>query len=243
MTPRFAYAAFMLAALLVFLVARRFTPRPPGFAKLSWQERVLLGLAALVGGTFGAKLPFVLFGDGQWLDLNSWLADGKTVTTGLIGAYLAVEVVKMVLGIQTKTGDAFAVPLALALGVGRWGCFFNGCCYGTPTNLPWGRDLLGDGIARHPTQIYEVIFHLSMVGVLIVVIRRGWWPGHRLQLYLIAYGVYRFLSEFIRPEPIVWLGLTFYQLAALVLVGGMALQWAWEERRLPPLAQAQPRTT
>lgn len=238
MSPRAAYAGFMLAALVVFIVARRFTPRPPGYARLTWQERGLLALAALVGGTFGAKLPFVLFGGGQWFDLNSWLADGKTVTTGLIGAYAAVEAVKLVLGVRTKTGDAFALPLALALGVGRWGCFFNGCCYGRPTDLPWGRDLLGDGVRRHPTQIYEVLFHLSMAVVLVAVIRRGWFVGHRLQLYLIAYGAYRFLSEYLRPEPVVGLGLTFYQFAALALVAGLTMQWAWEERRPTPTSQA-----
>src|SRR5258707_413063 len=54
-----------------------------------------------------------------------WLADGKTITTGLASAYLAVELTKFVPDLQVKTGDAFALPLA----VGRWGCFLNGCCY------------------------------------------------------------------------------------------------------------------
>src|SRR5690349_564474 len=133
-----AYTAFMLLAAGVFLLARRCFPQP-GVAP---RHQVMLAGAAFVGGVFGAKVPFVLGLPGE---SSSWLADGKTVTTGLVGAYLAVELAKAVLGVRAKTGDALAVPLALALAVGRWGCFFNGCCYGSPTALPWAADF-GDGV-------------------------------------------------------------------------------------------------
>ncbi len=58
-----------------------------------------------------------------------------------------------------------------------------------------------------------------------------------MQLYLIAYGGYRFLTEFIRPEPRAWLDLTFYQWVSLLLIAGMVGQWlndAWPDikRRL-----------
>jgi phosphatidylglycerol:prolipoprotein diacylglycerol transferase len=131
--------------------------------------------------------------------------------------------------VRVKTGDSFALPLALALAVGRWSCFFNGCCYGRPTDLPWGVDF-GDGVLRHPTQVYESLFHLTMAGVLLWLMGRGLFRTHRLQLYLIAYGVFRFATEYLRPEPAGMLGLTYYQWAALVLVVGPAAQWAWEVR-------------
>jgi prolipoprotein diacylglyceryltransferase len=188
-------------------------------------DRVALAAAAFVGGVFGAKLPFA-FGQGAEAD---WLADGKTITTGLIGAYLAVELVKLALGVRVKTGDTFALPLALALAVGRWGCFFNGCCHGMPTDLPWGVDF-GDGVRRHPTQVYESLFHFGAAGTLIVLMVRGAIPGHRLQLYLIAYAAFRFATEFIRPEPEYALGLTYYQWASVVLGAGLAAQWLWESR-------------
>lgn len=225
MTPRFAYAGFMILAAGVFLLARRCFPNPPEVAALPRMDRIALAAAALVGGVFGAKLPFVMGlvpGSG-----SAWLADGKTVTTGLIGAYLAVELVKIALGIRAKTGDTFALPLAMALAVGRWGCFFNGCCYGTPTDFPWGVDF-GDGLRRHPTQVYESAFHFVMAGVLLAVIVRGALPGNRLKLYLIAYAAFRFATEFIRPEPPFVLGLTFYQWACLVLAVGLAVQWGYD---------------
>jgi phosphatidylglycerol:prolipoprotein diacylglycerol transferase len=230
MSPRLAYSTFMILALIVFLLARQVLPRAEGLRTLPCWQRSCLVLAALVGGVLGAKLPFVLQSSEGFFQSSAWLADGKTITTGLIGAYLAVELAKLALGVTVKTGDSFALPLALGLAVGRWGCFFNGCCYGEPTDLPWGVDF-GDGIYRHPTQAYEVLFHLGMVCVLWMLMRVGALRCQRLKLYLIAYGAFRFLTEFIRPEPRGWLGLTFYQWVALVLVVGLSLQWLADRQR------------
>jgi phosphatidylglycerol:prolipoprotein diacylglycerol transferase len=228
--PHLAYSAFMLLALVVFLLARRCFPQP----NVAPRHQFVLGLAAFIGGAFGAKLPFVL---GLTGETSAWLADGKTVTTGLVGAYIAVELAKAALGIRAKTGDALALPLALALAVGRWGCFFNGCCYGTPTTLPWAANF-GDGVSRHPTQIYESLFHALLAIILLWCIGRGWFRCQRLKLYLIAYAAFRFLTEFIRPEPRAGFGLTLYQWTALL--GGLALaaQW-WRDAR--SLSAGQPR--
>jgi prolipoprotein diacylglyceryltransferase len=247
---RLAYAGFMLLALAVFLLARRRLPKTPGLEAVPWWKRVGLGLAAFVGGSLGGKLPFVLGRARGWLDgsipytgdrpfleefAGAWLSDGKTIVAGLIGAYLAVELAKRLLEVRVKTGDSFAVPLALAMSVGRWGCFFNGCCYGTPTDLPWGVAFLVDGrwVKCHPTQIYESIFHFTMAMILLWLTLRDLLPRQRLKLYLISYGVCRFLTEFIRPEPADWWGLTFYQWAALLLAAGLAVQWAVDRRTAP----------
>jgi phosphatidylglycerol---prolipoprotein diacylglyceryl transferase len=226
MQPRLLYAAFMLLAAAVFLVVRWRMPKNPAVAALPRGHRFALAAAGFVGGVFAAKLPFLTGGDPSD---TLWLADGKTITTGLIGAYLAVEATKWALGVTVKTGDSFALPLAAAVAVGRWGCFFNGCCGGTETTLPWGVDF-GDGLPRHPTQIYESVFHLGMAAVVLSLLKLNWLAGHRLQLYLIAYSVYRFASEFIRPEPEYAGGLTYYQWAAAALGVGLAGQWAWEAR-------------
>src|SRR5436190_15408501 len=105
----------MILAAAVFLLARRCFPQP-GLSALSRPQRLGLAAGGFLGGTLGAKLPFAAgVGDGFG---GAWLADGKTVTTGLVGAYLGVELAKRVLGVRAKTGDAFALPLALALAVG-----------------------------------------------------------------------------------------------------------------------------
>jgi prolipoprotein diacylglyceryltransferase len=234
MSPRLSYAAFMLFAAGVFLLVRRCTPTPPEVAALPRLDRFALAGAAFVGGVFGAKIPFV-----SGADLPSdaaWLADGKTITTGLMGAYLAVELVKFALGIRVKTGDTFALPLALALTVGRWGCFFNGCCFGTPTDLPWGVEF--QGIVRHPTQAYESLFHLGMACVLVVLSVRNAMPGNRLKFYLITYAVFRFATEFIRPEPEYSRGLTYYQWVSLVFATGLVAQWLFATPSKPPVPTA-----
>jgi phosphatidylglycerol:prolipoprotein diacylglycerol transferase len=228
MVERLTYAYFMLLALGLFLLAQRILPGKRGLADLPRWQRGTLALAAFVGGTLGAKLPFALGSSSGPFTWQAWLSDGKTVVAGLIGAYLAVEAAKWMLGIRVKTGDSFAVPLALAMAVGRWGCFCNGCCYGVPTALPWAvafeqRD--GQIALCHPTQVYESLFHLTMAGVLLWMTVRDLLPRQRLKFYLIAYAVYRFLTEFIRPEPPWQLGLTFYQWACLVLAAGLVIQW------------------
>ena len=150
------------------------------------------------------------------------MQDGKTITTGLIGAYLGVEIAKFAMNVHVKTGDTFALPLALAMAVGRLGCFFNGCCHGIATDLPWGMDF-GDHVHRHPTQLYESLFHITMAFVLWQFLRHQILCRQQLKFYLIAYGVYRFASEFIRPEAVYAHGLTFYQWVSLALIAGMAL--------------------
>jgi phosphatidylglycerol:prolipoprotein diacylglycerol transferase len=239
MQPHHWYTAFMLLALAVFVVTRHFVRKPSELAAVPRGKRAGIAVAALVGGALGAKLPFILSAPSDWSDGASWLRtlfrDGKTVVAGLAGAYLAVELTKKVLDIRVKTGDTFALPLALALAVGRWGCFFNGCCYGVPTSHPWAvsfRQPDGVWLRCHPTQIYESLFHFAMACVLLEVSRRGALRRQRLKLYLICYGVYRFLMEFIRPEEVWLAGLTAYQWGALGLAAGLSLQW-WADRREP----------
>jgi phosphatidylglycerol:prolipoprotein diacylglycerol transferase len=226
-----AYTLFMLLSLAVFVIVRQLLPKSPGMARLSWRERTMLALAGFIGGALGAKLPFLDSGEG-WLT-GIWFRDGKTITTGLVGAYLGVELAKFALNIRVKTGDSFALPLALALAVGRWGCYFNGCCFGQPTDWPCGVDF-GDGVSRHPTQIYEFLFHLAMAGVLCQIIRSGVLVNQRLKLYLIAYCVYRFLTEMIRPEPAQFMGLTFYQTTVAIFAMALVAQWWWDTRNVIP---------
>ncbi len=154
----------------------------------------------------GAKLPFALSDWPGLLTGRVWLENGKTIVFGLVGGYAGVEIVKAYLGVRVKTGDSFAVPVAAAVGVGRLGCFVAGCCHGTATRLPWAVDF-GDGVRRHPTQLYEMAFHLSAALVLTLFARRGWCSGQRFKLYLLAYLIYRFGSEWVRPEPVLARGL------------------------------------
>src|SRR4051812_43937577 len=106
-----AYALFMVLALATFLIVRWLVPKPAAMAKLPWQARWALTIAAFFGGIIGAKLPFIVLNQNDPTDFWSWASDGKTIATGLVGAYLGVELCKVLWGIRAKTGDGFALPL------------------------------------------------------------------------------------------------------------------------------------
>jgi len=217
------FALIMSAAIVVAIVLARATQSS---LPVTPREKFFIGLGAFCGAMIGAKLPFVLSDWDGFLSGAAWFANGKTIVCGLVGGYFGVELAKWMLGVRVKTGDSFAVPVAAAVGIGRLACFHAGCCYGTPTRLPWGVVFPAvDDLPRHPTQIYEAAFHLAAAGVLYWLWRRGLFRGQLIKLYILSYLAYRFLSEWMRPEARIAGGLTGYQWAALVLIGLFA--WLW----------------
>lgn len=224
------YAGVMLLAMIVGITISRWTQQPLG---LSVTERIGIALGAFCGAMIGAKLPFALANWQDFLEGGLWYASGKTIVLGLVGGYLGVEVTKWSLDIHVKTGDSFVVPVAAAIAVGRLGCFVGGCYYGTPTSLPWGI-AFADGIARHPTQLYEAMFHATAAIVLYVMWRRKMFPGQLIKLYILAYLVYRFATEWIRPEPDMWFGLTGYQWAAAVCIPVFVWLWIRDAKAMAP---------
>lgn len=233
------YVAIMASAIAAGWLARRLTREPRakdrsgGAVQLSRLQNLSLLLGALIGGTLGAKLPYVIADPEGAISGLAWLRDGRTITWGLVGGYFGVELAKLLASVKGKTGDGFAVPVAVSIAVGRLACFYGGCCFGSPTDLPWGVDF-GDGLARHPNQLYEVAFHLAMAGVLVWIGRREWLRTQRIKVYIIAYMCFRFGSEAWRPEPEVALGLTFYQLSAAAFAVLFALLYLWDARKGSP---------
>jgi phosphatidylglycerol---prolipoprotein diacylglyceryl transferase len=133
--------------------------------------------AAVVGATFGAKLlswledpPLALAN----LHNPAFFVGGKTIVGALAAGLIAVELMKRYIGIHQSTGDLYSIPLAAGIAIGRIGCFLTGLpdnTYGTPTHLPWAVNF-GDGIPRHPTQIYEIIFLLALIPFLFFLLKR-----------------------------------------------------------------------
>lgn len=221
------YPALMGAAVTTGILIGRRTHRPLGLTR---GQRFGLGLGAFCGGMLGAKLPFVLMDWNGFLAGTAWFESGKTLMMGLVGGYFGVEAAKWALHITVKTGDGFAVPAAAAIAVGRLACFTAPCCYGTPTDLPWGVVFFDDGLARHPTQLYESAFHFACAAVLAQLQTHGIFRGQLIKLYIIAYLVYRFATEFIRPEDRLWLDLTIYQWAAIAFLPVFAALWLRDAR-------------
>ncbi len=130
---------------------------------VSDSERSSVLVAAVVGALVGSKLLYYI--EDPMLTLASWnqpayILGGKTIVGGLLGGTAAVEWIKRRMGVQRRTGDLLTLPLMVGMAIGRIGCFVSGLAdhtYGIATSLPWGIDL-GDGIARHPVQLYEIGF-------------------------------------------------------------------------------------
>jgi len=228
------YVAIVAASLAAGVIVRRLTDEPhakdgPDAVKLPRHQRLAVAFGAIVGGALAAKLPFVLADPEGAVTGLAWIRDGRTITWGLVGGYLGVELAKLLAGVKGKTGDGFAVPVAVSIGFGRIACFHAGCCYGQPTDLPWGVDF-GDGIARHPNQLYETVFHLSAAAALVYIGKRGWLRTQRIKVYLMAYMAFRFVAELWRPEPRIVAGLTFYQLSAAGFLVLFAVLFAVDQR-------------
>ncbi len=150
---------------------------------------------------------------------------GKTIVGGLLGGWLAVEIAKKVSGIKRRTGDLFALPLCVGVAVGRVGCLLAGLAddtYGKPTTLPWAINL-GDGIGRHPVQVYEIIF-LALLGFLIsrkAVLAEG----ARFRIVLGGYLAWRLVIDFLKPQPVIG-GMNLIQWSCLAGIALLVLDWA-----------------
>ena len=165
---------------------------------------VKIAFAALVCGVIGSRVPLLFEGRG-WEEILY----GKSIVGGLVGGLFGVIAIKKILGIKLKLGNVIAPSIALGMAIGRLGCFFNGCCFGVAAT--WGFDF-GDGLLRLPTQLFESVFHLSAFSLLIYGRNKVKTPGILFKLYLLAYFTFRFLTEFIRENPIVCCGMTVYQI-------------------------------
>ncbi len=199
-----------------------------GVALYRWRLREVTAEVARVadGGYFaclavGAILGAYLAGSFTFAG-QAVFALAHSVAGALVGAIIGVELYKLARGIRMSTGIVFAGPFAAGVVVGRWGCLFAGLpdhTFGTPTTLPWAVDL-GDGIARHPVQVYESLVMALFLAAFVWGLRnrQAWASRHGFYALAIAYGAQRFLWEFLKPYPTLVGPLNHFHLMCLALV-------------------------
>ncbi len=182
----------------------------------------------LFGALLGAKLA-VLMGDALWPlhPFHEWeilLRSGRSLVGALLFGFLAAEVAKRAMHYTLPPNDRFAVVLPFSIGIGRFGCYLTGCCLGTPYEglLSISYD---DHVHRHPTQLYEMGFHFACGLIFLSLYRRKILTGRLFALYLVLYGLFRFMTEYIRITEKAFWGYSAYQLfaIAIVLVGMVTL--------------------
>jgi phosphatidylglycerol:prolipoprotein diacylglycerol transferase len=182
------------------------------------EQRWIIIAAAAMGALAGSRLLGLLEQVPRTgLRWSLLLAPGgKTIVGGLLGGWLAVEIAKRATGVRRRTGDLFAIPLCVGIAIGRVGCFLAGLAddtYGTATTLPWGVDF-GDGVMRHPTQLYEILFLAGLAGLLWGYQHRPHRNGRVFRLFLAAYLGWRLLIDSYKPQPLV-AGLNWIQWACI----------------------------
>ena len=168
--------------------------QPGGFA-------VVAGL--LVGAAIGNKLVFLVERPDIWQQMlaGELAMPGQSIVGGLLGGLIGVEIAKALTRQTRSTGDAMVWPLAIGLAVGRIGCFIAGLhddTYGIATTLPWGVDF-GDGVSRHPTQIYDAIVALGLAAAVHGRFTRV--AGLQFKLLLSGYLLWRFGIDGWKPVP------------------------------------------
>jgi phosphatidylglycerol:prolipoprotein diacylglycerol transferase len=194
--------------------------RQPLRNPLNEQQSWTLLAAAALGALLGSHLLGVLEQvPGGHLSVQGLFLPfgGKTIVGGLLGGWMGVEIAKKLQGIRERTGDVFAVPLCIGIAVGRVGCFLAGLdddTYGIQTHMPWGIDF-GDGISRHPTQLYEILFLLLLASLLRWMAHHPYREGFRFRVFLAAYLTWRLFIDFLKPQPLL-AGMNCIQWACLV---------------------------
>jgi len=209
-----SYSLFVFLGLVVGISYYLYLARKE---KKLGENGIYIVLAALVGGALGAKIPYWIayFPEiiSSYPNIMPFLS-GRTIVGGLIGGFLGVLFIKKKLGITDRRGNLFVPAIALGVAIGRIGCFLAGCCYGVPTGLPWGVNF-GDGVLRHPTQLYESIYMIILFIYFNYKRKQNPKPGQLFSEFIIAYFSFRFIVSFIRAEPVFFLGLDFFQWVSL----------------------------
>lgn len=232
---------FMLA--LSFLIGIWFAGRRAKRAGVDPQKILDLSVIIILAAVVGSRLLYVLFHLEQYsnpLDMFALWQGGATFYGGFILAVAASYFWVQKNGISfLKMADIMAPSIALGLVFTRIGCFLSGCCYGLPTDQPWGvvfppdspagaaamavaQERGVDHVALHPAQLYSSLKGLTIFLALVALQPRLKKEGATFGLLLVLYGIGRFTIDFFRyyeSNARVLAGLSFNQVISFVLIG------------------------
>lgn len=216
------YGLMYLMAFAQFLLLGRMRIRAPQYQALGWTYKDLEDLlfAGVLGVVLGGRVGYTLFYmPGYYLshpfDIVKIWEGGMSFHGGLLGVLLAL----LWFAHKHKTrffvvSDLIAPLVPFGLAFGRLGNFINGELWGRPTDLPWAMVFpLVDSVPRHPSQIYQLLGEGVLLGIVLwIYASKQRRVGQVSGLFLLGYGLCRFLAEFAR-EPDAFLGLLGFGLS------------------------------
>lgn len=175
------------------------------------QDMIDLSFIIIIAAIIGSRFFYVVYHTeefvGHWLDaINPFQSSGEIGLAGLSmmgGIVLAIAASITYFIIRKKSPwamlDAMAPSFFLGLGLTRIGCFFNGCCYGMPTDHWCGVTFPYHTHAVWPTQLFSSVAGFIMLAVLLLAERKWkFFYGFTFWLAVMMYSIWRFLIDFIR---------------------------------------------
>jgi phosphatidylglycerol---prolipoprotein diacylglyceryl transferase len=189
-------------------------------------RRLWIIAAAAAGAALGARL-LALFE----CPAELWSGDGfpfarlagKSIVGAIAGGWATVEAAKRLGGIESRTGDLLAIPLAVAIAIGRIGCLLTGAgdrTFGDATTLPLAFDF-GDGVRRLPMPLFESLFLLVLVVLLARWRARAPAQGDLFRGFVAAYFAWRLVVDFAKHADCRWLGLSMIQWVTVAGLGAL----------------------
>lgn len=209
------YLAFFIAYRYYVFLRKRSTD------VINTNNRLSIILGAALGALIGSRLvgflenPLIEF----TLKNAITLLNTKTIMGGLFGGLLGVELAKKIISEKQSSGDLFVFPIILGIFIGRIGCFLSGInefTYGKVTTSVFGMDL-GDGLMRHPTSLYELVF-LIFLFVALKAANHNFRlkNGDLFKLFMLSYFGFRFCIELLKPNVFYTFGLSSIQILCVI---------------------------
>lgn len=238
--PEFYYSLFYFLAMFTGFLLLLHEGHRRGYNTISWMLVIAAGFVFFIAGC-----RIINYSGLEWQRIRMFetipYGTSRSVLGGIIFATAGIWIASKCLGFRHRTLDAFAFVLPVAIAIERFGCLLVGCCYGTPTRLPWGiqygprfhafadqlkAGLLPEGstlsLPVHPVQLYEVAGTVGIIFLLRKInkhIRAG---GNLFLSSVCMYGMLRFVLDFIRAHELtaqpLWLGLSLLQIILVVVV-------------------------
>ena len=204
----FTYGLLVATGFLVAILLASSRAEKEG---LDSQKVLDLCFYVMVSALLGARLLYVIVEYRYFLDspleIFKFWKGGLVFYGGLIlGVLISLWYLKRNQMPMWKTADLLAPSIALGQSIGRWGCFFAGCCYGKKTDVAWGitftdpRALAPLEISLHPTQVYLSLNAVFIFIFLMWLSKRKVFDGQILWSYGILYSIGRFLIEYFRGD-------------------------------------------